>query len=321
MNHQNRSDTFFGIADQLPDPSSTLMNWDAPCPEIGWPNMVTNAIASSVRFPQHHGPLSIKCAFNGTETYNVGRTSFKVNDRSYLILNDGQRYESSIDEFGANSFCIFFRPGFPEEVLRNVISPDDHLLDNPVDQRSQSAAAFFEKLYSHDRIISPILLALHRKSYSGSVNKMWLAEQFHALLDGMLRVHRNISREIDCLTAVKRSTRVECYRRLQRAKEYIDAYYSAALTIPEIASAACLSTHHFLRTFKQVFGMTPYRYITHRRMEEARNLLLKTDLPVSAICYDIGFESPGSFSSLFRQQTGMSPAAYRADHRRGLRPS
>ncbi len=316
MSNENNRDDFVGIARKLPDPETTDMNWDAPCPEFGWPNMVTNAVVSRIHFPGHHGPLSIKCAFRGTETYRVGETTFNVNDRSFLILNDGQHYESWVGDGQVNSFCIFFRPGFPEQVLKELISPEDHLLENPLGQMSESPASFFEKLYPHDRTMSPILFALYRESRRGMLNRMRLAELFDLLLERMLRLHQGVMREIDRLPAVKRSTRIECYRRLQRAREYIDDQYGTSLTIPEIASVSCLSTHHFLRLFKEVFGMTPYRYITHRRMEEARRLLLKTDLPVSAISYDLGFETPGSFSSLFRQQTGMSPVAYRADHRR-----
>ena len=314
---QNES---FSMVAGLPDPKHTTMDWDAPCSATGWPNMVTNGYAADVHFPRHHGPLSIKCAFNGTEVYNVKHASFQVTERSYLILNDGQQYESRIDEEGADSFCVFFRPGYPEEVLRDLITPEDRLLDNPITRLSETSVAFFEKLYPHDQIVSPILSALYQNAKRGGGSELWLAEQFYGLLDGMLHLHRDVCREIDRLPAVRRSTRIERYRRLQRAKEFMDAYYRESLTVPEIASAACLSTHHFLRLFKEVFGITPYRYIMQRRLEEARRLLLKTDLPVSTICYDIGFESPGSFSWLFRRQIGMSPAAYRAG-RRDVRPS
>ena len=306
---------FFVIADALPDPSAPDLNWDSPCPAIGWSNMVTNAVSNDVYFPEHYGPLSIKCAFDGTETYQTRGGRFHVSDQSYLILNDGQKYASSIEsELPVNSFCVFFQPGFPEHVLHDLLSPEDDLLDSPTGDVSERPISFFEKLYPHNRVVSPILFALHKNTQRGGVNSLWLAEQFYALLEALLHVHRDVCREIDRLPAVKRSTRIERYRRLQRAKEFIDSCYHSPLTIPEIASVACLSTHHFLRSFKQVFGMTPYRYITQRRLEEACRLLKKTDLPVSAICYDIGFESPGSFSWLFRRQTGMSPVQYRIDH-------
>ena len=66
-----------------------------------------------------------------------------------------------------------------------------------------------------------------------------------------------------------------------------------------------------LRLFKQAFGRTPHQFLTHRRIERAKHLLARTERPVTEICLDVGFESLGSFSHLFRRETGASPTAYR----------
>lgn len=310
---------FFGVASQLPDPQTPELNWDAPCPDWGWPNMVVNAISDDLYFPEHNGPLSIKCSFGGSQQYRTSEACFEVSDRTYLILNNGQRYENIIeDRKNINSFCIFFRPGFPEQVFHALVTPRDRLLDEP--NRQGEGVNFFEKLYRHDQFLSPLLFLLHTATRKGPCSdRLWLAGQFHNVLEGMIRVHRDVYRQISRLPAVKAATRVEQYRRLQRAREYIDSCYDRSLTLDEIASVACLSVHHFLRSFKQVFGITPYRYITQRRLEQARHLLLKTDLPISSICYDIGFESPGSFSRLFRRTEGMSPEQFRFSKISGMR--
>lgn len=301
---------FFGVSSQLPDPATPGLNWDAPCRYTGWPNMVTNAVSDAMYFPEHRGPLSIKCSFGGSQIYRTNEGLYHVDSTSYLILNDGQRYTNVIEEKDVNSFCIFFQPGFPEKVLHDLITPQDRLLDCP--DRTSAPVHFFEKLYHHDRLLSPRLSVIHKATLNRRpVNKIWMAERFHDVLESLLWVHRDVCREINRLSAVKAATRVEQYRRLQRAKEFIDDNYNGALTLHEIASVACLSAHHFLRSFKQVFGITPYRYITGRRLEEARRLLLHTNLPVSSICYDIGFESPGSFSWLFRRRVGVSPEEFR----------
>lgn len=302
---------FFGVASKLPDPKTPDLNWDAPCSEWGWPNMVVNAVSDDLYFPEHSGPLSIKCSFGGSQWYRTAEAGFAVSDGTYLILNDGQRYENIIENRrNINSFCIFFRPGFPEQVFHALVTPRDRLLDEP-DRRGDSVN-FFEKLYYHDQVLSPLLFLLHSATRGRErADPLWLAEQFHNVLEGMVRVHRDVCHQVNRLPAVKAATRVEQYRRLQRAREFIDSCYDRSLTLEEIASVACLSVHHFLRSFKQVFGITPYRYITQRRLEQARHLLLKTDLPISSICYDIGFESPGSFSRLFRRTVGMSPEQFR----------
>jgi len=83
------------------------------------------------------------------------------------------------------------------------------------------------------------------------------------------------------------------------------------LTLDHLASVACLSPNHFIRTFRQAYGQSPHQYLVTRRLERAALLLTRTGRPVTDICYSVGFESPGSFSWLFRKRYGMSPLNYR----------
>ena len=72
-----------------------------------------------------------------------------------------------------------------------------------------------------------------------------------------------------------------------------------------------LSKFHFLRLFRDAYRETPLRYLRRRRLEAARSLLTRTDLSVTDICLRVGYESLGSFSTLFRRQVGVSPALFR----------
>jgi len=75
--------------------------------------------ADRLTLPEQLGPLSIRCAFQGERIYEVNRTRFAVNDRSYLVLNCGQRYTSQIDsETKVESFHICFWPSLAAETLR-----------------------------------------------------------------------------------------------------------------------------------------------------------------------------------------------------------
>lgn len=84
-----------------------------------------------------------------------------------------------------------------------------------------------------------------------------------------------------------------------------------ALTLDELSVEADLSAWHFLRAFRSAFGETPHDFLTRLRLERARELLTITSRPVTEICFDVGFSSLGSFSTLFRRQIGMSPAQFR----------
>ena len=100
-------------------------------------------------------------------------------------------------------------------------------------------------------------------------------------------------------------------RRLQRARSFIDEYYDLPLSLSEISRHACLSRYHFLRLFRDEFATTPHQYLTQRRIEKAKELLVTGSLSVTDVCFEVGFESLGSFSTLFRRQVGAPPVSYR----------
>lgn len=106
------------------------------------------------------------------------------------------------------------------------------------------------------------------------------------------------------------------YRRIVQAKRYIDRNFDDDIDLDDISGEAHFSKYHFLRLFKRAYGMTPNRYLTQRRLSEARRLLEEDRLSISKICLEVGFESLGSFSSLFKRRMGISPSRYRIRSRR-----
>ena len=80
----------------------------------------------------------------------------------------------------------------------------------------------------------------------------------------------------------------------------------------DLAAAAGLSPAHFSRVFKRTFGESPHQYLLTRRMERAAALLRTTDWSVTRICFAVGSQSVGSFTTSFRRMFGRTPLAYRA---------
>jgi AraC-like DNA-binding protein len=103
-------------------------------------------------------------------------------------------------------------------------------------------------------------------------------------------------------------------RHLLRAKDLADARYSEPLGVDDLASAAGLSRAHFSREFRRAFGESPHGYLLTRRLERAAALLRNTDRSVADICFSVGLQSLGSFTTSFARTYGASPAAYRAAH-------
>ncbi|HWE32665.1 MAG TPA: AraC family transcriptional regulator [Solirubrobacteraceae bacterium] len=100
-------------------------------------------------------------------------------------------------------------------------------------------------------------------------------------------------------------------RHLLRAKDLADARYAERIGVDDMARAAGLSRWHFSREFLRAFGESPRGYLLTRRLERAAALLRMTDRTVTEICFDVGLQSLGSFTTSFTRAYGISPAAYR----------
>jgi AraC-like DNA-binding protein len=101
-------------------------------------------------------------------------------------------------------------------------------------------------------------------------------------------------------------------RHLLRAKDLADSRYGEPLGIDDMARAAGLSRAHFSREFRRAFGESPHSYLLTRRLERAAALLRGTDRSVADVCFSVGLQSVGSFTTSFTRTYGRSPTAYRA---------
>lgn len=86
---------------------------------------------------------------------------------------------------------------------------------------------------------------------------------------------------------------------------------SEDLSLDEMASTACMSPYHFNRVFRQLTGIPPGQFLSALRLEAAKRLLLATDLSATEICYEVGYNSLGTFTSRFNQLVGLPPGQFR----------
>lgn len=101
-------------------------------------------------------------------------------------------------------------------------------------------------------------------------------------------------------------------RRLLRAKDRMDGASHEAWPVARLARVSGVSAAHFARSFKDAFGLPPHRYLLTRRIERAAALLRDTDLAITEIAFQTGWESLGAFGRTFRDITGQSPGELRA---------
>jgi AraC family transcriptional regulator len=99
--------------------------------------------------------------------------------------------------------------------------------------------------------------------------------------------------------------------RLRRVKEFINANLETDLSLAEIAAASDLSQYHFARAFRTTTGLTPQQYLMRQRVERAKELLAKNDLPIVEISLRTGFKNQSHFTTLFRKYTKFTPKLWR----------
>jgi AraC family transcriptional regulator len=98
---------------------------------------------------------------------------------------------------------------------------------------------------------------------------------------------------------------------VNRVAAYVEAELDTQLTLDRLAAAVNLSPYHFARGFKASTGMMPHQFVTARRLDRARSLLLGTSLNVTAIAHSLGLSNVRHFRQLFRAYFGVLPGDLR----------
>jgi len=109
--------------------------------------------------------------------------------------------------------------------------------------------------------------------------------------------------------------------RLRSVRDRIDREYAQPLDVEALARGVHMSAGHLSRQFKQVYGESPYSHLMTRRIERAEALLRRGDLSVTEVCFAVGCQSLGTFSTRFTELVGMPPSEYRlvqAEEARGI---
>lgn len=96
------------------------------------------------------------------------------------------------------------------------------------------------------------------------------------------------------------------------ARHFIDHNFDKELNLNLLSDVRFTSKFHLLRLFKRYYGLTPKQYLTDRRIQKSKDHL-KNGMTVTETCFAVGFESPSSFSTLFKRKIGLSPVEFQKE--------
>lgn len=261
--------------------------------------------------------LSIKYVLTGKETYFLDKQAYTVNPGEFLLINQEREYSvfgEATDEI-TEGICVYICPKALQQVNHYIHRSEEKLIDEPQEDTKPMRAEFLEKVYRQDedelgKLLQNVAYAVTRPG----IHTLPDNYAFYAnMAEKVLCSQKQITQRIDRLKTVKKSTREELFKRLEVARHYIDDYYSQKLCIPKIAREAALSEYHFYRSFKLVYGLSPYQYLLKRRLHKAYEFLGLRKLTVTEAAYLTGFSDIHAFSKAFKREFQVSPAQAKKD--------
>lgn len=279
-------------------------------------NIILNTRFKQCYFPFHAENLSLKFAFSGNEFYELDRRQLAVSKSNFLIVNEGQEHASWIESDGwVNSFAIYFNPTFVASAVDDLSIKDEKLLDDPFNVFTNSRQlAFFQTLIPlEEKLIYEVVAFKNYLEETGGSEPLLVDEELRKVFYRIIRLHQSeFAAKFYKIDALKKSTKLEILKRLYVARDFIESFYTQAVSISDVAGACFLSENLMMRYFKSVFGISVHQYIINKRLEFAKEQLLSTNLTFNEITYLSGFDSPSSFGRLFKVRFGVTPNALRS---------
>lgn len=251
--------------------------------------------------------LGIKYVASGEETYYANGKKFMVREGEYIIGNDFTKSIVQINqEKVVEGICI--------DISTQIVSDVAEYYDLQASNLKEFLLSdqFFVNRYNvKNTSIGYSLSEINKKIKNGSfANSLQEQELFYSLAESIITDQRFIFDHLKNLDFKKNITNEEVFRSILQAKNFIDEHIAENLSLDEISLNIGISKYHFIRVFKQAFGVSPYQYQKRIRLDRAKLDITKgTSILETAIKY--GFSDVPTFSKAFKQQFNLTPGAIR----------
>jgi AraC-like DNA-binding protein len=275
----------------------------------GGDNVIADLNTSSADYVLDGRRLAMLCAWKGTQEVSVEGRRVMVDDDTWMLVPGGGIGSTAARiraPHNVQALTILFRQGLPEEVLGALTTSDDRMLEDG-ELAASTALPFAPHLRAHDRSVTPVLLFIRRHCDMGLEDPLWYDEQLAFLLERLLLNNRHLMARARRIPVRRAATRREILRRVCLATDFIHSSYSRPLMLSDMAGAAYLSRHHFLRLFKQIHDVTPHEYLQRKRTAVAARLLRSSQLHVDEVVREVGFDSRSTLFRALRRFHGVTP--------------
>ena len=256
----------------------------------------------------HHTELEISLVKEGQGVYTVGAAQYTIKPGDVFLF--GTHEEHYITDISGcerlRLMNIHFEPRFiwagsdlfDVKYLRIFFDRSDNFR-NRLDRENPATPEIVRLLVEIEREA-----AERREEYELMVKIKLLS-----LLVLLLREYDYVSDGTSYVESAK-------YSQISGAMKYIDENLAEPLTLDEIAAKANLNKTYFTTLFKKLNGVTPWEYLTARRIEKSYALLPRRDMNILEVANSCGFNNASNFNRAFRKLTGMTPSEYRTRNNR-----
>jgi AraC family transcriptional regulator len=294
----------------LPDPNKIS---SAATPANFAENILfTQCVNEPYDYPEHNSSFALLSVLSGNGLFGLNGRKESIRQEQFLVVNSNSRLSIRITEEKTDPALLYFKTNLPKVVAASLSQSQENLLDDPSTEKDIVDFSLLEKTHRMDGSIrNKLFLLLELGGSSSSFATLKADIIVRSILEELI-IKNNLSNvEALNLLVQKKSTRIELYKRLYAAKEWIDDSYHQPIELNDMARIACMNSQHFLRTFKQLFQTTPHQYLISVRLENAKKLLGNSSDTIQTICMNCGMESLSSFSWLFKRRFGVSPGSFR----------
>jgi AraC family transcriptional regulator len=287
------------ISNTLPDPAY----WSDKMPLLSHNRVISASTTNAYHYPEHQTPHLLVANSINKGNYFVEGKQLSISERQFLFLNADEKLAIEFNEnVPLHTLIILFEESFFLRCCYYYTTSEESLLGNP--ETHTKAEIWFPRIAHYcDHVISAKLAEIKIAEFDKSAFDTMLFELAGAIL------HQNglVCNRIQHL-GKKKSTKEELYKRLTIAVDWMNDNICQQVTLDELAQVACLNKFHFLSAFKTVYNTTPASFMRERKLQRAHTLLMQ-QTTVTDVCYQLGFESIGSFSNLFKKRFQTTPSA------------